>query len=164
MTLRFDLSRGVIVAALVFAGARALEGQGLRIPAYAEYRVDAIDGKGTTMQAAAGYTIPMGVYLRLAALGGVGPRWLDGRTSLAGRTDIIARFLLDPFEQTPLALSLGGGVSVPYQEGRAVRPFLTAVIDVEGKQRGRFTPAVQIGLGGGLRVGVGLRTSVRQRR
>jgi hypothetical protein len=150
--------------ALVVASAHALHAQRPRTPPYTEYRVDAIDGKGTAVQTGAAYTIPMGVYVRLAALGGIGPRWVDGESTMSGRTDIIARFLLDPFEQTRLALSLGGGVSVPYEEGRVTRPFLTAVIDVEGRQRGRLTPAVQIGLGGGLRVGFALRTSVRQRR
>jgi hypothetical protein len=34
------------------------------------------------------------------------------------------------------------------------------VADLEGRKRGAITPAIQIGLGGGARVGVVLRTSV----
>jgi hypothetical protein len=68
--------------------------------------------------------------------------------------------LLDPFRETPVALSLGGGVSVPYVDGQRVRPYLTLVADLEGRKRGAITPAIQIGLGGGARVGVVLRTSV----
>jgi hypothetical protein len=40
-----------------------------------------------------------------------------------------------------------------------VRPYLTVVIDVEGRMRGPVTPALQVGLGGGTRVGVVLRAS-----
>jgi hypothetical protein len=65
-----------------------------------------------------------------------------------------------PFRETPIGLSLGGGVSVPYVRGDThLRPYLATVIDIEGHMRGRVTPAVQIGLGGGTRVGFVLRTS-----
>lgn len=155
----------VLTVLIVLASARVLRGQaGFRIPVYGEYRLDAIDGRGTSVEAGAGLTVPMGTYVRVAAIGALGSHWRDGETSLAGRTDVIARFLLDPLRQLPFALSMGGGVSVPYERGTRVRPYLTAVIDVEGKRRGRVTPAVQIGLGGGARVGVALRTSVLQRR
>jgi hypothetical protein len=51
-------------------------------------------------------------------------------------------------------------LSLPYTKGDTrTRPYLTAVIDVEGRQRGRFTPALQVGLGGGTRVGVVIRSS-----
>jgi hypothetical protein len=138
--------------------------QGLVPPPYAEYRVDAIDGRGATVQGGIGYTVPMGIYMRVAAIGAIGAQWRDGTTMLAGRTDVIARFLLDPFRQMPLALSFGGGVSVPYERGAVTRPYLTAVVDLEGRARKHLTPAVQVGLGGGARVGVVLRTSVLQRR
>ena len=59
-----------------------------------------------------------------------------------------------------MALSFGGGVSVPYTDGDPhVRPYLTVVIDVEGRMRGPVTPALQVGLGGGTRIGVVLRAS-----
>jgi len=45
-----------------------------------------------------------------------------------------------------------------------VRPLLTAVIDLEGKRHGAYTPALQVGLGGGVRVGVALRRSPANRR
>ena len=72
--------------------------------------------------------------------------------------DAIGRFLLDPYREMPLGLSLGGGISVPVVRGDSqVRPYLTAVVDVEGRTRGPVTPAVQVGLGGGARVGVVMR-------
>jgi hypothetical protein len=162
--MRLNARRAVFVFALVSLARAARAQASLTPPPYGEYRVDAIDGRHPSVQAGAGLTVPMGIYVRVTATGGIGPEWRDNQTLVAGRTDIIARFLLDPFRQTPVALSMGGGVSVPYERGVRVRPLLTAVIDVEGRSRGRVTPAIQVGLGGGARLGVALRTSVRNRR
>jgi hypothetical protein len=155
----------VVAAALALAiPADVAAAQGLVPPPYAEYRIDAIDGHGTTVQGGLGYTVPMGIYLRVAAIGGIGPQWRGDKTMLAGRTDIIARFVLDPFRQMPWGLSLGGGVSVPYEQNSVTRPYLTVVADVEARAHRKFTPAVQVGLGGGTRLGLVFRTSPRSRR
>jgi hypothetical protein len=126
---------------------------------YMEYRADAITGDGETLHGGAGLTVPIGYYVRVGFIGAAGATWRDDATRPSARTDVIARFSLDPFREVPVGLSLGGGVSVRYEEGRRVRPYLTAVIDVEGRRRGAFTPAVQIGLGGGARIGFVLRRS-----
>ena len=129
-------------------------------PQYAEFRADVITGNGTTTQAGAGLVVPLDIYVRLGLDAAVGSTWRDGVARGSGRVDGIARFLLDPFRQVPLGLSLGGGLSVPYVVGEErLRPYLTAVIDVEGRMRGPITPAIEVGLGGGTRVGVVLRAS-----
>jgi hypothetical protein len=129
-------------------------------PVYAEYRADAIVGRGTSVQGGAGVSLPLGVYVRLAVDASAGATWRDATTRASGRVDAIGRFLLDPFREVPVALSLGGGVSVPYVDKQSqVRPYLLLVVDVEGRTRGPVTPALQIGLGGGTRVGLVLRTS-----
>jgi len=92
-----------------------------------------------------------------------GATWRDETTRASGRVDVVGRFLLDPFRETPVGLSFGGGVSVPYVDGDPrVRPYLTVVIDVEGRIRGPVTPALQVGFGGGTRVGIVLRASRRR--
>lgn len=126
---------------------------------YLEYRADVITGDGATAHGGAGLTVPIGYYVRLGFIGAAGATWRAEVVHPSARTDVIARFSLDPFREVPVGLSLGGGLSVPYEEGRRVRPYLTAVIDIEGRRRGAFTPAVQIGLGGGARVGLVLRHS-----
>jgi len=132
-------------------------------PPYAEYRADVIAGSGTTTEAGAGLVVPLDIYVRLGLDGALGSTWRDGATRGSGRVDGIARFLLDPFREVPVGLSLGGGVSVPYVVGdEHVRPYLTAVIDVEGRMRGPVTPAIEVGLGGGTRVGFVLRASPRR--
>jgi hypothetical protein len=132
----------------------------LPTPAYGEYRADALLGRGTTAQAGLGAVFLMGTYVRTTVDAAGGATWRDDETRASGRADVIARFLLDPFREARLGLSVGGGVSVPYVSGDAhVRPFLTAVIDLEGRIRGNITPALQVGLGGGTRLGFALRTS-----
>jgi hypothetical protein len=131
-----------------------------KVPTFVEYRADAIVGRGTAVEGGAGIVIPAGAYVRTSIDGAGGVTWVDGSTRASGRVDMITRFLLDPYREVPIGVSLGGGVSVPYASGdRNVRPYLTAVVDVEGRLRHRVTPAVQIGFGGGTRVGFVLRTS-----
>lgn len=129
-------------------------------PVYAEYRLDAIIGSGTAAQGGAGVVLPLGTYVRLGVDAAYGATWNNGQARMSGRADAIARFLLDPFREAPFGLSLGGGLSVPYVPSSArLRPYLTAVMDVEGRKRGSFTPALQLGLGGGTRIGVVIRSS-----
>jgi hypothetical protein len=154
-----SVRRALSVPAIAFAALRA----GAQAPSpsrYAEYRVDVIGGNGGTAQLGAGAVIPLGVYVRLGLDAAGGATWRDEASRASGRVDAIGRFLLDPFRESPLGLSLGGGLSVPYVDGQQrLRAYLTAVVDIEGRMRGRFTPAVQIGLGGGWRAGVVLRAS-----
>ena len=147
-----------VAAALCLCAPRATAQ--LRIPAYTEYRADGIFGRGSTAQAGLGAVYQIGPYVRTTIDAAGGATWHDEQTRASGRIDLIARFLLDPFREAPLGLSMGGGVTVPYASGDAhVRPLLTAVLDLEGRMRHDITPAVQIGLGGGARIGVVLRTS-----
>jgi hypothetical protein len=151
------------VAALVwgcFCLARTAGAQQAPI-AYAEYRADAIIAARPTVQGGGGVALPLGIYVRLGVDGALGATWRAGDdVKTSGRVDVIGRFLLDPLREVPIALSLGGGVSAPYAAGDAhVRPLLVAVVDVEGRIHGAFTPALEVGLGGGARVGIVLRRS-----
>jgi hypothetical protein len=151
---------GRLALTLAATATSALRAQGGGPPVYAEYRADAIVGRGTAAQGGGGVSVPFGVYVRLAVDASGGATWRDGVTRASGRVDAIGRFLLDPFREVPVALSLGGGVSVPYVEKESqVRPYLVLVVDLEGRTRGPLTPALQLGLGGGTRVGLVLRAS-----
>jgi hypothetical protein len=158
-------ARHWLAAAAVLLGvavAKRAEGQtqSLIPPMYSELRADAIVARETAAQVGAGVVMPLGIYVRLSVDAAGGATFDKGASRASGRVDAIGRFLLDPFRETPVAVSFGGGLSVPYVDGQDhLRPYLTAVIDIEGRKRGRFTPAFQIGLGGGARVGIVLRTS-----
>jgi len=154
------IGRALFAAAAVVSFCAPRAGAQLLIPAYTEYRADGIFGRGSTAQAGLGAVYQLGPYVRTNVDAAGGATWFNERTRGSGRVDLIARFLLDPFREARFGLSMGGGVTVPYASGDAhVRPLLTAVVDVEGRMRHDITPAVQIGLGGGTRIGVVLRTS-----
>ncbi len=159
MSFSITARLGISTCLLAFSSASVVRAQNAP-PFYAEYRADAIVGSGTAAQGGGGVSVPLGVYVRLAIDASGGATRRDGSTRGSGRVDAIGRFLLDPFREVPVALSLGGGVSVPYVSGQAqLRPYLVLVVDLEGRARGPITPAVQLGLGGGTRVGLVLRTS-----
>jgi hypothetical protein len=127
---------------------------------YVEYRADAIFARGTAAQLGAGVVLPLGVYVRLGVDAAAGGTWRYGQTVASGRVDAIARFLLDPFRESRLGLSLGGGVSAPIgSEEPSQPPYLTTVLDVEWRRHRGTTPALEIGLGGGTRIGIVLRRS-----
>lgn len=160
--MRRALSLLIMVVAMAAvphrASAQAPENPGL-MP---ELRGDAILGRQAAVQLGVGVQIPAGYYVRVGVDGALGARTretsLSAQPHLDGRLDVLARFLLDPFRQTPYGLSLGGGMSLRAEPGDRVRPVLLVAVDVEGRRSTRgLVPAVQVGLGGGTRIGIILR-------
>lgn len=151
---------GLTIAAMAPATAA---GQGVGAHPQLEGRLDLIAGGVSAVHAGAGVNIPAGYYARVGLLAGAGAR-VSGDAGGSARVDAIARFLFDPFFEKRWGLSAGGGVSVRYDEGAGWRPFLAVVIDVEAPTRGPVIPAVQVGVGGGVRVGVALRKRDGRRR
>ena len=58
----------------------------------------------------------------------------------------------------------GGGASLRYDEGGRARGYMVAFMGVEGPPMGGVLPALEVGLGGGARVGVTLRRAPEARR
>ena len=87
--------------------------------------------------------------------GGVSRRDTIEHTS--GRVDALARFLLDPFAESAWGLSIGGGMSALFASRARTHSYLVVVTDLEAPRIGVLIPALQLGLGGGVRVGVVIR-------
>jgi hypothetical protein len=151
------------IGAMLVAGAVAATA-GAQSPARPiEWRADAIRGDGVETLAGVGMGRALGIYSRVSAAAAAGTRWVDGDVEPAGRVDVSVRFVLDPFHESRFGISVGGGVTAAVSERRQ-KAFLAALLEVEGRRRRRFAPAVQIGLGGGARVTVLLRSgTVRSR-
>lgn len=152
-----------LVAIVLLAVAPAAVRAQQRTPIAPELRIDVIGARPTSVQGAIGAELPAGTYVRVGVLAGAGMT-IDGEESsrAAGRLDVLARFLLDPFRQSRWGFSAGAGVSLRADPGEKVRPRLLAAIDLEGRRTSAgLSPSVQIGLGGGVRGGVGLRWSGR---
>lgn len=129
-----------------------------------EARADVIFGRAPAVHVGAGIQVPAGYYVRVGvdAAAGVSTRSSPSTSrsvqSVDGRLDILTRFLLDPFRQSRFGLSVGGGLSLRAMRGDRVRPQLLVAVDVEGRRwSSGLVPALQLGLGGGARMGVVLR-------
>lgn len=148
---------------LTLAVSRVAHGQAeLTLRVTPELRADVVrlnDHFGA--EAGGGVQIPMGYYTRIgvtAAAGAVA-------SNASGRLDLVARFLFDPFRQQRWGVSAGGGVSFRARRNDHVRPYLLTVIDLEGPPSASgLTPALQLGLGGGIRFGGALRWGVVRNR
>lgn len=148
-------------ATLVGAARRAGAQQSPSAAMTPELRADLLRGNRPAVQLGGGVQIPIGYYVRLGLIAAVGVRIDDatarpaGSRSTDGRLDVLARFLLDPFRQTRYGVSLGGGMSLRAEPGERARPVLLVAMDLEGRRAGQgWVPAVQLGLGGGARLGI----------
>ena len=131
-----------------------------------EVRVDAIFARTAGVEAAYGFTVPAGIYVRSGLVGGVGA----GRHGVEGRTDLISRFSFDPFRQSRWAPYAGAGLSGRYRSklDGGSRAYILVFLGVEGPlplgETSGWVPAVELGLGGGARVGLILRRGINARR
>ena len=132
-----------------------------------EVRIDAIAGDRRAIQGGVGLQIPFGFYVRLGADAAIGTRTgtRSSGSALDGRVDLLARFLLDPFRQSPYGFSAGAGLSARFEPGERVTPLLLVALELEGRRRpSGWVPALQAGLGGGARIGVVIRRAERSSR
>ena len=151
-----------VVAALPAVGGAQMNQQKFQ----SEGRIDAIFARSGAVEAAYGFTVPAGIYVRTGLVAGIGA----GRYGVEGRTDAIARFSMDPFRQSQWAPYAGAGLSGRYRSERdgGSRAYLLVYLGVEGPLAlgalEGWVPAFELGLGGGARVGVILRKGINARR
>ena len=158
----------VILGALICSGTAERVGAQERARPRGEARLDYLGPDPHTVHAGLGLNVPFGTYLRVGVIGAGGASWKDSRAATSARADVVARFSFDPFRERAWALSAGGGLSLRYDEveprRERWRPLLALVIDLEGPRTGSVAPAVQLGLGGGARLGVIVRGAGQGRR
>lgn len=139
------------LAASVLALSVPVEGQGRP-----EVRIDGIFSENPAIHLGAGVLFPLGTYVRSGIVAGAGIR--DGKASFRG--DFVNIFQLDPFRESRWAPYGGGGISFRRDNATdASNAFLLVVVGVEGPWRKGYAPAIEVGLGGGVRAGLVLRRS-----
>lgn len=121
-----------------------------------EVRGDVAVARHTTALAMAGANVPLGLYVRAGLSVGAGVAAVDGG-AFAARADLALRFLLDPFGETPWGPYAGGGLTVRRDGPDPTSAGLLLVLGVEGRRGTRWTPAVEVLLGEGVRVAAVLR-------
>lgn len=82
----------------------------------------------------------------------------------AGRVDGLVRFVVDPFREFRWAPYAAGGISAIYDGREDWRGVLVGVLGLEGPAQGNVVMAIEVGFGGGARVGIALRRAMRGRR
>jgi hypothetical protein len=160
------LGSALLATVLVGAIPAPAAGQGRPQPIQHELRLDGFFAEQTAVHAGYGVSVPAGLYVRAGLVLGVGV----GRHGFEGRSDLIGRFSFDPLRQSRWAPYGGGGVSGRFNstEDGDGKAYLLFFLGVEGplpagRTRG-WVPAVEVGLGGGARVGVVMRRAIHSRR
>jgi hypothetical protein len=167
LSRNFDLGcLAVFALALSIFGPAPVLAQMPTQPVQSELRVDGIFAGSSGVEAGFGVSIPAGIYVRTGLVGGVGA----GRHGVESRADFISRFSLDPFRQSRWAPYAGAGLSGRFRataDGGA-KAYLLVFLGLEGPlpvgQPLGWVPAVELGLGGGARVGLILRRGINGRR
>lgn len=163
----------MIVACAVVLAAAPLRGQsGPPLPRMTnEARIDGRWSRYTSVEAGWSLIIPAGVYVRTALTAATGYTRREGEWERDSRYEGTARFVLDPFRQARYGLSIGGGLGLTNSEGlfsepdvlgqqfERWRPFLVLLADLELRQSPGLTPAIQVGIGSGIRVGLVVRSA-----
>jgi hypothetical protein len=123
----------------------------------AEVRTDAIFARVNLLHAGVGVAVRTAYNVRLHLAGAGGVAIKNGEQESSVRGDATLRLLLDPFGETTTGLSIGGGVGVLHDGFEKTRPVGILVLGIEGAARKPVVWALEIGLGGGARVGLVLR-------
>ena len=125
-----------------------------------EARIDGIVKGPAAVHAAAGFTVPVGTYVRSGIDAGIG----SSENGISGRLDIFARFHLDPLRQHKWAPYAGGGLTARFDDNRTNRYYLLVVAGIDGPASRGIAPSIEAGLGGGGRIGVMIRRAAAERR
>ena len=146
----------VALVAIVSAGAMAS-------PARAqgdqpEARIDAFVAHRSALQAAVGADIPFSPELHLELVAGAGPAFGGGPgLSFSARGDAVVRFLLDPRHLMRWSPYAGGGIGARYDSSADWRGVAIVVVGVNAPRWKHAVPFIEAGLGGGFRIGAGVR-------
>ena len=120
-------------------------------------RADAIIDRDQGAQIALGVAVATAYNVRLALDVGAGGVRRETGWASTGRLDLIARALSDPFRRSRWALSAGGGIGQLVERNARPRTIAIVTVGVDGPCDGLWVPGVEVGLGGGFRVGVTFR-------
>jgi hypothetical protein len=145
-------SRAIV---LLTALAAALPAQGGPPRLQTEARIEVLAAHTTAFHFGLGVNAITGTNLRLALLlaGGIREASDDWRPS--GRVEAVMRFHFDPLQQFPRGFYAGGGGAIFVDRGARARARTLVTVGLEGSpNRRRVILGGELGLGGGVRLGL----------
>ena len=156
------IQRAAVAAALILSAtaisSRDASAQSQQVAVAGSYipslRRDVLGGNPTALQAGGSIAFPLSNYFSIGGTLGAG----ISSTGFSGRADGFAQFSLDPYHQSEWEPYVGGGVTVRGDGGGpGTRTYLLAFIGANGPSTGSIAPGVELGFGGGVRLGVTMR-------
>jgi hypothetical protein len=118
----------------------------------AEFRIAVPLTPAAGVEAGVGAEIRAGWYARVGAGITAGTVRSANEWEAVQHAALTARFLFDPYGERRFGLYGGAGLGIGLADGRSSRGELLVLAGVEGAARGRFIPALEVVLGGGVRV------------
>jgi hypothetical protein len=165
---RWSLVLPIATMAVMSSASRDVQAQRASRPptprAQPEVRADFVDARVPAAHVGVGVSVPASTYVRLGVVAAAGQAWPDGRRTVAGRIDGLARFVVDPQREFRWAPYASGGIGAIYDGEEHWRGVLIGALGIEGPASGHIVPAFEVGFGGGVRVGIGLRRAMAGRR
>ena len=129
-----------------------------------EVRADYIGSRAAAAHLGFGLNVPATTYVRFGLVAALGQAWSGGNATIAGRVDGLVRFVVDPLRESRWAPYAAGGIGGLYDGSEKWRGVLVGALGAEGPVTGRVVPAIEVGFGGGVRIGVAFRRAMRGRR
>jgi hypothetical protein len=129
-----------------------------------EGRLDAVLAPRGGAMVGAGLNLRAGWYARVGASVSAGAVQRADAWEARQRVDATARFLFDPFGESRRGFYAGAGLAAERRADGDVRGLLLGIMGFEGATTGRVVPALELQLGGGVRLGLVLRERRRQGR
>ena len=145
------------VVALILLTARAASSQSRSA---LEVRVDGIAAsRVTTVHLGVGGTrlLSRNLELQFVIAGGTAFRDESSDNAAAGRADLLARFAPLPADRQQWSAYVAGGLSALVERGTSGRAVLALLVGIEGGRARETRSFVELGVGGGVRLGAGVR-------
>jgi hypothetical protein len=139
-----------------------------------EAQVNARWSRSNALEVGWSVIIPASPYIRTSLTAATGRILRDQVWQRESRYEITTRFLLDPFRQSRYGLSFGAGAGTTNSDGlfgranplgerpQRWRPFMAVIADLELRKSAGLTPAVQVGIGSGIRAGLVVRSAMNR--
>jgi hypothetical protein len=146
-----------IVIGLALLSARTAEAQKRGA---LEVRVDAIAARHVThahLGLGATRIVSRNLEVQLVVAGGTALRGASNGDDASGRADLLARFAPLPADGQRWSAYVAGGLSTLVERGTHGRAVLALLVGMEGGRARETRTFVELGLGGGLRAGAGVR-------
>lgn len=162
MKLRRTLAGSAILlaAAAGQVSAQRAAGASAGAPVIVEARGDLFAARNTTFQLGVAALWPVSPFLSVGGVVGAGVTRgpaAAGDESVSGRAELVARFTPDVAPTARWRLYGQATAGVLAVRGKTGRALVSVSMGVERTSVGPVRPAVELGLGGGLRVAVALR-------